>query len=88
MHRDDIPGSDLFDLNLGGPLTAANLFAHLVYGAADAAVRHTVARGRVVLRDFRHTTLDPADLAARAREAAPALWDRFHAIPWGTSFLG
>ena len=70
------------------PLTTENLFAHLVYGVPEAAVRHTIAGGAVLLRDFRHTTLDPAELAARAREATPALWDRFHANPWGTSFLG
>ncbi len=62
------------------PLRADNLFGHLVYGAAEYPVRHTVARGRVLLREYRHTTLDPAAVAARARELAPALWRRFHAL--------
>jgi putative selenium metabolism protein SsnA len=66
----------------------ANPFGHLVSGAAEAPVRHTIARGRVLLRDFRHVAVDPADLAARAREIAPALWERFRALSWGTSFLG
>jgi putative selenium metabolism protein SsnA len=66
----------------------ANTFGHLMYGAAEAPVRHTIARGRVLLHDFHHVTVDPAALAARARDAAPALWERFRALSWGTSFLG
>ncbi|MFV2007422.1 MAG: amidohydrolase family protein [Longimicrobiales bacterium] len=70
------------------PLDRDNLFGHLVYGASEAPVRHTVARGRIVLEDFRHTTLDPQELAAAAREVAPALWARFRSLDWGTIFLG
>jgi len=70
------------------PIGAGNLFGHLVYGASEARVRHTIARGRVLLEDFRHTTLDPEAIAARAREASPALWERFRALGWGTRFLG
>ena len=62
------------------PIGAENLFAHLVYGAAEAPVRHTIARGRVLLQDFRHTTLDPQTIAEEARRAAPGLWERFHAV--------
>jgi putative selenium metabolism protein SsnA len=70
------------------PLSADNYFGHLVYGASEAPVRHTVARGRVLLEDFRHRTVDPAELAARARAVSPALWRRFHELSWGTSYLG
>ncbi len=70
------------------PLDAENAFAHLVYGVSEAPVRHTIARGRVLLEDFRHTTVNVEDLADRARRGAPAVWDRFHALRWGTSFLG
>jgi len=62
------------------PLTADNLFGHLVYGAAEAPVRHTIARGEFLLQDFRHTTLDPLAIAEIARTEAPGLWERFHAI--------
>lgn len=65
-----------------------NAFAHLLYGVSEAPVRHTVARGRVLLEDFQHVTLQPEELAARARSVAPDLWERFHALRWGTSFLG
>jgi len=70
------------------PVGPENLFGHLVYSLSEAPVRHTIARGRVLLEDFRHTTLDPAEIAARARERTPALWERFGGLQWGTSFLG
>ncbi|MEE4272404.1 MAG: amidohydrolase family protein [Thermoanaerobaculales bacterium] len=62
------------------PVTSENVFAHLVYGCAVTTVRHTVARGRVLLEDHRFTTLDPRVTADQARAAAPALWERFHAL--------
>lgn len=70
------------------PIASNNLAGHLLYGASEAPVRHTIARGRILLEDFVHATLDPRELAARARELSPALWERFHALKWGTSFLG
>jgi putative selenium metabolism protein SsnA len=62
------------------PVDAGNAFSHLVYGAAEARVRHTVARGRILLRDFQHTSLDPASLARLARAAAPSMWRRFQEL--------
>jgi cytosine/adenosine deaminase-related metal-dependent hydrolase len=62
------------------PLSRENLFGHLVYGASEAVVRHTVAHGRVLMEDFALTTLDPTELARRAREIAPAAWRRFAAL--------
>jgi cytosine/adenosine deaminase-related metal-dependent hydrolase len=70
------------------PIASKNLAGHLIYGASEAPVRHTIARGRILLEDFAHKTLDPAELGARARELSPALWERFHALKWGTNFLG
>ncbi len=69
-------------------LSRDNLFGHLAYGVSEAPVRHTVAHGRVLLEDYRHLTLDPQELAGRARELAPALWERFHSLSWGTPYLG
>lgn len=62
------------------PLKDHNAFGHLLYGASEGVVRHTVARGRVVLKDFRHTTLDIGALADEARAVTPALWDRFRQL--------
>jgi putative selenium metabolism protein SsnA len=59
------------------PIAEGNLFGHLVYGASEAPVRFTVARGRVLLDDFRLTTIDPEELARQAAALAPALWQRF-----------
>jgi len=62
------------------PFQADNAFGHLVYGAAEAPVRHTVAGGNVLLEDFHHTTLDPRELARQATEVSPDLWRRFAEI--------
>jgi cytosine/adenosine deaminase-related metal-dependent hydrolase len=70
------------------PISEENLFGHLVYGSSEAPVRHTVARGRILLEDFRHTSLDPEELAARARELALPLWARFRSLEWNTPYLG
>jgi cytosine/adenosine deaminase-related metal-dependent hydrolase len=70
------------------PVVPENLMSHLIFGASESPVRHTIARGRVLLEDFSHRTLDPAELAARARELTPGLWRRFAALKCGTQFLG
>ncbi|MBI3663359.1 MAG: amidohydrolase family protein [Acidobacteria bacterium] len=70
------------------PVGPENLFGHLVYGASEAPVRHTIARGRVLLEDYCHRTLDPVEAAARARELTPPLWKRFGEMNCGTNFLG
>ncbi len=59
------------------PVTAANTLGHLLYGISEGVVRHTIARGHVLLKDFRHTTLDTSALAVEALAATPALWKRF-----------
>jgi cytosine/adenosine deaminase-related metal-dependent hydrolase len=69
------------------PLSEENLFSHLIYGAAETPVRHTVARGQFLLKDFTHTTMDPEAIALQARELAPALWQRFSRLSWGTRFI-
>ncbi len=69
-------------------LREENLFAHLMFCATEGPVRHTIARGRVLLENFRHTTLDPTALAERAQKVTPALQERFSKLAWGTSFLG
>ena len=62
------------------PIGPENLFGHLVYGASEAPVRHTIARGRLLLEDFRHTTLDPLEIARAARLEAFSLWERFREL--------
>ena len=62
------------------PIGPENLFGHLVYGAAEAPVRHTIARGRILLEDFRHTTLEPLEIARAARLESFGLWERFREL--------
>ncbi len=62
------------------PIDSTNVFGHLVYGAAESPVRHTIARGEVLLEDFCHTTLDVEEIAEVARTEAPGLWERFRAL--------
>ena len=70
------------------PLQASNVFGHLIYGLAEARVRHTIARGRLLMRDFEVLSLDAREVAHKARAAAPAVWGRFHGLEWGTPYLG
>ena len=70
------------------PLEKENLFGHLMYGATEAPVRHTIARGKVLMEDFFHTTLDTEALAEEARTVTPPLWDRFYRNKWDTPYLG
>jgi putative selenium metabolism protein SsnA len=70
------------------PLESGNWPGHLLYGGTTVPVLHTVARGRAVLLDGRHTTLDPAELAAEALALSPGLWERFRALDWNTPYLG
>lgn len=58
------------------PLTSENLAGHLLFGVDRSHVRSTLVAGRFVLRDRRIVALDEADVLARAREAASALWAR------------
>jgi putative selenium metabolism protein SsnA len=70
------------------PITADNLFGHLVYGASGSPIRHTVARGSVLLEDFSFQTLNPQELADQARQLSPTLWERFQALDSGPSVSG
>jgi len=44
-----------------------------------------VARGRVLMRDFELLTIDVEGTAREAREIAPRVWERFHALPAPTN---
>jgi 5-methylthioadenosine/S-adenosylhomocysteine deaminase len=45
-------------------------FSHLVFAARAADVRHVLVRGRVVVKDWRATTIDEERVQAQAAEAA------------------
>jgi putative selenium metabolism protein SsnA len=58
-------------------LNPGNLPWHIVFGLDGANVTHTIASGKVLMRDRQLCTLDEAAIMARARELAPAVWARF-----------
>jgi len=53
-----------------------NPVSHLVYAASGADVVHTVCHGRVLMADRRLTTIDEAEVMAKAREASARLLGR------------
>ena len=58
-------------------LNPGNLPWHIIFGLDGANVTHTIASGKVLMRDRQLCTLDEAAIMARARELAPAVWARF-----------
>lgn len=63
------------------PIERDNLFGHLVSSGAEAPVRHTVARGEILMKDFELTTIDLEETASEAARIAPLVWQRFHSLP-------
>jgi cytosine/adenosine deaminase-related metal-dependent hydrolase len=62
------------------PLSADNLAGHLLFGVDRSHVRSTMVAGRFVLRDRHVTTVDEADVRARACAASVALWRRMTSL--------
>ncbi len=58
------------------PLTAQNAPWHVVFGIDGGGVDTTIAGGKVLMRERQVQTLDEAEIAAQAREAAARLWKR------------
>jgi cytosine/adenosine deaminase-related metal-dependent hydrolase len=61
------------------PLTAGNLPWHILFGFNESMVTTTIVAGRTLMRDRQLLTLDEAEIAARALQAAPAVWERYTA---------
>ena len=58
------------------PLMPGNLPWHLIFGVDGAHVTHTIAGGKVLMKDRHLTTLDEGAIMARARELAQQVWKR------------
>jgi cytosine/adenosine deaminase-related metal-dependent hydrolase len=71
----------VLDAPVRTPMDGGSLFGQLVYGAAEAPVRHTIARGELLMEDFRLTTVDLEETASEALEIAEGVWRRFREIP-------
>lgn len=67
----------IVDYQAPTPVTAGNLAAHIIFGFETGMVTTTIVAGRVLMKDRKLTTLDEAEIAARARQLAPRIWKRF-----------
>lgn len=70
--------ADLIAVDVSGPMVApgSDPYSTLVYACRGTDVRTTMVDGEVLVRDGRHQSVDPADLAADARTQARRLRDR------------
>lgn len=59
------------------PLCAENLEGHILFGMSGRAVDTTIINGKVVMAERELVDLDEAMIAAKARELAGRLWQRF-----------
>jgi len=68
----------LVDYDPPTPLDAGSVLGHLVFGVSQSAVDTTIVAGRVLMENKALTLdIDEAQAAARGRELAAALWQRF-----------
>ncbi len=74
------PGAEadliLVDYHPTTPLSAGNLPWHFLFGYEASMITTTISAGRVLMRDRQLLTLDEAEITARSRELAAALWRR------------
>ena len=60
------------------PLTAGNLPWQIIFGFHESMVTTTIVAGKVLMYDRKLTTLDEAEIASNARQAAPSVWSRYN----------
>lgn len=58
------------------PLQASNINAHLLFGVNGKCVTHTIASGKVLMKDRQILVADEERLMAKSRELAAALWKK------------
>jgi putative selenium metabolism protein SsnA len=66
----------LLDYDPPTPLTAGNLPWHIIFGVDGAHITHTIASGKVLMKNRELLTLDEEAIMARAREQARGVWGR------------
>lgn len=59
------------------PLTVENLPWHIIFGFHESMVTTMLVDGKVIMHDRHLLTLNEAEIAAWAREIAPAVWQRY-----------
>ena len=58
------------------PMSTGNLPWHVLFGVDGAHITHTIASGKVLMKDRQLTTLDEPAIMAKARELAVGVWKR------------
>lgn len=61
------------------PLTPENLPWQIVFGFNDGMVTTTIVNGKLLMQDGRLLTLDEEQIAAKARQIVPQVWQRYQA---------
>jgi len=62
------------------PLTAENVFGHLVFGLGSQAARDVMIGGRWVMQDRRMLTCNEVEIRRYARQQAGAIWKRMESL--------
>ncbi len=65
------------DYHPNTPLTAGNLPWHILFGFQQSMVTTTIVAGKVLMKDRELLTIDEREIAAKAREIAPKVWERY-----------
>jgi putative selenium metabolism protein SsnA len=58
-------------------LSSDNLPWHILFGFHESMVTSTIVAGNVLMHERELLTLDEAEITARSRALAPAVWDRY-----------
>ncbi len=66
------------DYDAPTPLTAGNLPWHILFGFRDSMVTTTIAQGKILMKDRQLTTLDEKEIAAKSRELAAKVWQKYN----------
>ncbi len=69
------------------PLEPGNLPWQIVFGFHESMVTTTIVAGNVLMLDRKILVLDEAEIAAHARQLAPAVWDRYHHFVNGDNYV-
>lgn len=67
----------LMDYEYFTPFNADTFYGHLAFGLSQSPVDTVIASGRVLMHNKKLLGIDEVEIAAKAREIAVKLWDRF-----------
>jgi cytosine/adenosine deaminase-related metal-dependent hydrolase len=79
LHGDAENNLVILDYDSPTELTSDNFLGHFVYGIDSRHVATVICQGRVIVENGRVTTVDEAEVLARARQMGRRLWDKMRA---------